>query len=80
MAQEEKKMNTDMLLGEIKARLDSLSRQLSVLEDHVGKGIDKLELRVTELEKDQNRLKGIIAAAMFVSGFIIPVLTRKLGF
>lgn len=80
MAKEENKMNTDMLLGEIKARLDDLSRQLSTLDIHVGKGIEKLELRVSSLEKDQNRLKGIVAAAVFISGFIIPILTKKIGF
>jgi len=75
-----KAMSTEMLLGEIKARLDSLSRQLAVLEDHVSKGHDKLEERVTILERDYNRLKGTFAAAFFVATIIIPLVSKKLGF
>lgn len=77
---EKQTMSTEMLLGEIKARLDSLSRQLAVLEDHVGKGYDKLEHRVAELERDYNRMKGIAAASFFVGTVIIPIALKKAGF
>lgn len=68
-----------MILGETKATLVAISERLKHVEESLLERMDRLEVRVTELEARNQKLQGVFAVLLFVCTFVAPVFLKKIG-